>query len=325
MVECEYLKLFIANCKNDYKLNCRRLLSFCNKTMASFFYMLTYQVELNDRIFFTSVELLNKYLICSMIKACNSISKDSSNLRNQYELIKEKYLREKNIIATACFQLATQICDRPIDTPRLIEYFHELARMDPNITTITRLNRDQLIEIEIHILTTIDHIFPQYTPHVFISYFLRFLRDEMKMISERLHNASMLLLVHIYLQWTSLIEILAKKESGLSTVNKIQMESVTQRLRDPLLVGSATILAASKMFCHGMNSQIHDKIISLFVSLLGIDPMRIYMAQFFAEEVLKKSVNVRLLMGQMDNSNSRILVDREHDFDDESMMTFSSP
>jgi hypothetical protein len=45
----------------------------------------------------------------------------------------------------------------------------------------------------------------------------------MKMISERLHNASMLLLVHIYLQWTSLIELLAKKESGLSTVNKIQM------------------------------------------------------------------------------------------------------
>ncbi|CAF2527297.1 unnamed protein product [Rotaria sp. Silwood2] len=89
----------------------------------------------------------------------------------------------------------------------------------------------------------------------------------MKMVSERLHNASMLLLVHIYLQWTSLIEILAKKESGLSTVNKIQMysidlfvfyfdnnllinirESVTQRLRDPLLLGSAIILAASKCF-----------------------------------------------------------------------------
>ena len=45
----------------------------------------------------------------------------------------------------------------------------------------------------------------------------------MKMISERLHNASMLLLVHIYLQWTSFIELLAKKESGSSTVNKIQM------------------------------------------------------------------------------------------------------
>jgi hypothetical protein len=28
--------------------------------MASFFYMLTYQVELDDYIFFTAVELLNK-------------------------------------------------------------------------------------------------------------------------------------------------------------------------------------------------------------------------------------------------------------------------
>ncbi len=27
MVECEYLKLFIANCKNDFKLNSRRSLS----------------------------------------------------------------------------------------------------------------------------------------------------------------------------------------------------------------------------------------------------------------------------------------------------------
>jgi hypothetical protein len=43
------------------------------------------------------------------------------------------------------------------------------------MTMITRLNRDQLVESELHILTTIDHIFPQYTPHMFISYFLRFL------------------------------------------------------------------------------------------------------------------------------------------------------
>ena len=43
------------------------------------------------------------------------------------------------------------------------------------------------------------------------------------MFGERLHNASMLLLVHIYLQWTSIIELLAKKESGSTTVNKIQM------------------------------------------------------------------------------------------------------
>ena len=31
--------------------------------MTSFFYMLTYQVELDDNVFFTSVELLNKSLI----------------------------------------------------------------------------------------------------------------------------------------------------------------------------------------------------------------------------------------------------------------------
>ncbi|CAF1071641.1 unnamed protein product [Rotaria magnacalcarata] len=325
MVECEYLKLFIAECKNDYRLNCRKSLTFCNKTMASFFYMLTCQVEYDDRVFFTSVELLNRYLICSMVKSSHSIGKDQKGLKNQYESIKEKYRQDKYIIATACFQLATQICDQPIDTSRLIEYFHELTRMDPNMTKVTTLNRDQLIQIQIQILTTIDHIFPRYTPDIFISHFLRFLNSEIKMISERLHNASMLLLVHIYLQWTLLIELLAKKESGLSKVNKIQMESVTQRFRDPLLLGSATILAASKMFCHGMNSQIHDKIISLFVSLLGIDPMRIYMAQFFAEEVIQKSVNVRLLIGSKNNATSRIIVDREHDFDDESMMIFKSP
>jgi hypothetical protein len=45
----------------------------------------------------------------------------------------------------------------------------------------------------------------------------------MKIITERLHNSSMLLLVHIYLQWTSLIEILAKKENGSTIVNKMQM------------------------------------------------------------------------------------------------------
>ena len=46
-------------------------------------------------------------------------------------------------------------------------------------------------------------------------------------------------------------------------------ENVTQRLRDPLLLGSATILAASKMFCHGINSQIHDKV--FFIIILKID------------------------------------------------------
>ena len=45
-----------------------------------------------------------------MIKSFNSISKDANSLRNQYELIKDKYLRDKYIIATSCFQLAAQIC-----------------------------------------------------------------------------------------------------------------------------------------------------------------------------------------------------------------------
>ncbi len=45
-----------------------------------------------------------------MIKSCSSISKDSISLQAQYEIMKEKYLREKYLIATACFQLATQIC-----------------------------------------------------------------------------------------------------------------------------------------------------------------------------------------------------------------------
>ncbi|UJR38520.1 hypothetical protein I4U23_031186 [Adineta vaga] len=323
MIQCEYLKLFIQKYKDHLKRNSHRSISFCNKTMVSFFYMLTCQIELDDQVFFTSVELLNKYLICSMMKACSSISKEPNHIRNQYELIKEKYLRERYLVATACFQLATQICNHSIDSARLIEYFYELARLDSNITI--KFNRDQLNEIQIQILTTINHQFPCYTPHMFISYFLRFLYEEMKITNDRLYNSSMLLLVHIYLQWSSLIEILAKKESGSSIVNKIQIENVTQRLNDPLLLGSATILAASKIFCHGNNSQLHDKIISLFVTLLGIDPMRIYMAQFFAEELLQKSLNIRLGMEINDESTSRMLVDREHDFDDESMMTFPSP
>ena len=38
------------------------------------------------------------------------MNKDPNSLRNQYELMKEKYLRDKYIIAAAGFQLATQIC-----------------------------------------------------------------------------------------------------------------------------------------------------------------------------------------------------------------------
>ncbi|CAF1409137.1 unnamed protein product [Adineta ricciae] len=308
MSECEYLKLFIKNCKNHQTINCQRSLSFCNKTMASFFYMLTCQIELDDQVFFTSIELLNKFLICSMIKACQQ----SNDLR----IMKEKCLREKYLITIACFRLATQICNRSIDSSRLIEYFYELTRIDSTITK-TKFTRDQLNQTEIDILTIIDYRFPSYTPHMFISYFLRFLYEEIKLTSDRLYNSSMLLLVHIYLQWSSLIESLAKKESGSSIVNKSQIENVTQRFNDSLLLGSATILAASKIFCHSTNSQLHDKIVSLFVTLLGIDPMRIYLAQFFAEELLRKTKDVE--------TTSRILIDREHDFDDESMMTFSSP
>ena len=53
--------------------------------------------------------------------------------------------------------------------------------------------------------------------------------------------------------------------------------------------------------------------------------MRIYIAQFLSEEVLQKSSHGRALMGPANNSTSRILVDREHDFDDESVVTYSSP
>ncbi len=45
-----------------------------------------------------------------MVKAFHSTNKDPNSLRNQYELMKEKYLKDKYIIATACFQIATQIC-----------------------------------------------------------------------------------------------------------------------------------------------------------------------------------------------------------------------
>ena len=37
-------------------------------------------------------------------------NKDPNSFKTQYESIKEKCLREKYVIATGCFQLATQIC-----------------------------------------------------------------------------------------------------------------------------------------------------------------------------------------------------------------------
>jgi len=95
---------------------------------------------------------------------------------NQFDSSKEKYVKEKYLIGIACFQLAAQICEgRSIDSSRLIEHFHELARIDRNLFPITNLTRDQLNQIQIEILTTIDYRFPQYSPHLFISYFLRYL------------------------------------------------------------------------------------------------------------------------------------------------------
>ena len=50
--------------------------------------------------------------------------------------------------------------------------------------------------------------------------------------------------------------------------------------------------------------------------------MRIYMAQFFAEEVLQKTVQKDF---RVEQSRSRNFIDREMDFDDESIQTYSSP
>ena len=53
-------------------------------------------------------------------------------------------------------------------------------------------------------------------------------------------------------------------------------ESIIQRFRDPLLLGSATILAASKMFIHGTDLHSHDRVCwavlsSFLLSLLCTD------------------------------------------------------
>jgi hypothetical protein len=43
-------------------------------------------------------------------------------------------------------------------------------------------------------------------------------------------------------------------------------ENVTKQLHDPLLLGSSTILATSKIFCYEITSQIHDQIFIHFYS-----------------------------------------------------------
>lgn len=52
--------------------------------------------------------------------------------------------------------------------------------------------------------------------------------------------------------------------------------------------------------------------------------MRIYMAQFFAEEVIQKSVNFRLLIEPTKITTSKTLIDRKDNFDDDLMVTFVS-
>jgi hypothetical protein len=69
----------------------------------------------------------------------------------------------------------------------------------------------------------------------------------------------------------------------------------------------------------------YAQIVSLFVSLLGIDPMRIYLGQFFAEEVLHRSFHRRAFTGARDTSTSKIPLDRGTDFDEESNRIYSSP
>ena len=65
---------------------------------------------------------------------------------------------------------------RIVDPIRLIEYFDELARIDTNLNGFRhKLTRDHFTEIQMEILLTIDFQFPRYTPHLFISYFIRFL------------------------------------------------------------------------------------------------------------------------------------------------------
>ena len=105
--------------------------------------MLNNHIEFDDEIFFLSVELFNKYLIDSRIKV-------------RFQFFFSKY--------------------SSIDPIRLIEYFDELARIDTNLNGFRhKLTRDHFTEIQMEILLTIDFQFPRYTPHLFISYFIRFL------------------------------------------------------------------------------------------------------------------------------------------------------
>lgn len=74
--------------------------------------MLTDQIDFDDEIFFLSIELFNKYLVDSMIKLRRNVKDDLTKLRSQYEILKEKFLREKYFFAIASFHLASQLSVR---------------------------------------------------------------------------------------------------------------------------------------------------------------------------------------------------------------------
>lgn len=132
------------------------------------------------------------------------MKEDLSKIHHQHQMIKERLLREKYFLGLACFQLATHLCVRfmrisphntfhshlrfrfllkysSMDSIRLIEYFDDLARIDTHLNGFrNKLTRDHLIELQLEILSTIDYQFPQYTAHLFISYFLRYLSSSLQ-------------------------------------------------------------------------------------------------------------------------------------------------
>ena len=124
--------------------------------MATFFFLLNEQIELDDQVFFTSVELFNRYLISSTMNILRSS-------KEELDSFKDKCRRRKSLLATGCFHLSAHICHRPIDSIRLIEF-------NPNSFT-----REDLLEIEMEILDAIRYEFPRRTPHLFIAFFLRYL------------------------------------------------------------------------------------------------------------------------------------------------------
>ncbi|CAF0748379.1 unnamed protein product [Didymodactylos carnosus] len=286
--DSEYLKIFISDADIEYKENAN--ISFCSKTMGEYLYKVSHEFNLDDDVFFISVELLNKYLTMSIISTFgdgNAVTDEEQNVDEQLSdqqildkatLSSEQYIQNKHLLATACLQIAAKACQKFVDNPRLEEYLQEIE--------IQEITKDNLLETEIKILKTIHYQIPIHIPHVFISYFLRFFNDEISPCKffnyERFHNLSMVILLHIYLKWDLLIKKLARIENGLTDVTEEQTDIISHRLKDCLLLGSSTILAASKI--SGLDSKLHNKIINLFVQYLGFNPMRIYISEFIIKE-----------------------------------------